>query len=366
MNADVIVIGAGIVGCAVARSLTRDGLSVAVLDPDPPGQHASWAAAGMLAPQAESESPDPLLPLLLQAGAAYPGYVAELEAEMSVSVGYSAAGMLLLALDAGAGERLSERFAWQSGLGLAVDRLTSAEARELEPVISSSVTSALWFAGDHAVDNRLLTRALHASAAGAGAQFHAKRVVRVELGPSGGRAVTSDGTSFDGRRMVLAAGSWSGGIEGLPRRVPVEPAHGELISYNAPGMIRHTIAAERGYLVPRADGRIIAGATLGRVGFNSATTPSGLAKVKAMAAALVPSLADLEVADHWAGLRPGTPDDLPILGPDPEHPSLIYATGHYRNGILLGPITGSIVADLIAGRPPAADIADFSIDRFES
>lgn len=366
MRADVAIIGAGIIGCAAARGLAREGRSVIVLDPDGPGTHASFAAAGMLAPQAESDSLDPLLPLLLAGRAVYPEYVAELEGETGIQVGYASAGMLVLALDLRDREQIAERFEWQSSFGLEVEQLSAEEARRLEPAISSEVTSALRFRGDHSVDNRLLTGALHLASERAGVHFLAEEALRIETGGAAGSAVvTSGGTRIDAARVVLAAGSWSGRIGGLPRPVPVEPVHGELICYRAPGLVRHTIATHGSYLVPRGDGRLIAGATASRIGFTATTTDAGRALVKERAEMLVPALADLEIVDHWSGLRPGTPDDFPILGADPDHPSLIYATGHYRNGILLAPITASIVADLVAGRAPSVDISPFGIERFE-
>lgn len=366
MPTDVVVIGAGIVGCAVARSLAREGLSVLVLDPDPPGQHASWAAAGMLAPQAETDAPDPLLPLLLLARSQYPEYIRELEVETGADVGYSDAGMLFLALDERSDARLEKRQRWQSELGLPVERLSPAEVREIEPAITSNVVSALGFRGDHAVDNRLLTEALYRSAKAATARFRSEAVEGLSFDSVGARIRTSAGETLEADRVVIAAGSWSGRIAGLPRPVPVEPVHGELISYFAPGLLRRTVAVEGGYLVPRTDGRLIVGATAERVGFSAVPTDAGLATLRSVAERVVPELAKQTVTDHWAGLRPGTPDDLPILGPDPDLPALFYATGHYRNGILLAPLTGEIIADLMIGRFPKADISAFRPERFET
>jgi glycine oxidase len=362
---DVAVVGAGIVGCAIARSVARDGHSVVVLDPDPPGQHASWAAAGMLAPQAETDSPDPLLPLLLQARDRYREYIRELESETDVDVGYSDAGMLFLALDEHAHERVIERVRWQSEAGLPIELLAGGQVRALEPAITPDVVSAINFRGDHSVDNRLLTQALYSSAEAAGARFHFEAAERLSFRDGCCTILTSAREEITATRVVVAAGSWSGNIAGLPRRLPVEPVHGELISYSAPGLLGRTIGVEGGYLVPRTDGRIIVGTTVNRIGFSAAPTQTGLMAVKKIAERVVPELSRIQVTDHWAGLRPGTPDGLPVLGQDPDVPSLLYATGHYRNGILLAPLTGEIIAGLIAGRPEIADISEFRPDRFE-
>lgn len=366
MHTDVVVIGAGIVGCAVARSVARDGHSVVVLDPDPPGQRASWAAAGMLAPQAESDSADALFPLLLEARDRYPAFVREIEAETGIDVGYSDAGMMFVALNDAADDRLIERFRWQSEMGLPIERLGADEVQTLEPAVTAEVIGGLRFQGDHAVDNRLLTRALYSSAEAAGARFRSEGVGSLSLNGGNVRLHTFEGEKIEAGRIVIAAGSWSGGVEGLPRRLPVEPVHGELMSYFAPGLLRHTIGVEGGYLVPRTDGRIIAGTTVSRIGFSSEATQAGAAVVKSLAERIIPQLASVPVTDHWAGLRPGTPDGFPILGQDPEFPALLYATGHYRNGILLAPITGEIIADLIARRAPTVDISDFRAERFEA
>lgn len=365
-TADVVVVGAGIIGCAIARELARKRVGVVVVDRDRPGRHASWAAAGMLAPQAESDDRNELLSFLLRARALFPDLVRNLEEETGVDVGYDTTGMLLVALNEDDGDALRERYEWQFSEGLAVERLTDAEVQRLEPGLSLEVRSALRFAGDHRVDNRLLTHALWQAAERAGARFLTGSAAR-RIRATGERLVVEldRGESLEAAVVVLAAGSWSGRIEGLPRAVPVEPIHGQLISFDAdPASFQHSVASPRGYLVPRADGRLIAGTTAEKVGFRTTVTRAGLDRITTLALEIAPDLAGVPVGAHWSGLRPGTPDGLPILGRDPDWPNLIYATGHYRNGILLAPLTAQIIGDLVQGGADSVDLAPFRIDRF--
>lgn len=366
MTADVVIVGAGIIGCATARALAREGRSVLVVDREDPGRHASWAAAGMLAPQAEADRQDDFLDLLLLARSRFPDLAAELKDETGLDVGYRAEGMMVTAFDDEDEAELRERHEWQRAAGLDVEALTPEEARGLEPILSQELRGALLFPGDHQVDNRILVRALWFSAHAAGARFASGTGVRgLEQHGAGVRLQMEDGDTVDAPIAVLAAGSWSGRIAGLPRTIPVEPVHGQLIALDTtPPVLRHNVASARGYIVPRADGRLIVGATMERVGFHTAVTPVGMSAMTQVAIQISDELRDRRILAHWSGLRPGTPDGLPILGPDPDLPHLIYATGHFRNGILLAPVTAEIVGDLVASRPPRVDLAPYRADRF--
>lgn len=366
MKSDVAIIGAGIVGCAVARKLAREGASVTVIDRDEPGRQASWAAAGMLAPQAEADREDPFLSLLLRARDEFPRLAEDLRLETRMDVGYRTDGVLFVGFDEEDAAEMRRRFEWQSKAGLDIEAISGDEAREREPILSRAVTGALLVAGDHQVDNRALARALWFSAHSAGAHFligHAAQ--RLEKTGAGLQIELASGDAVGADRVVLAAGSWSGGLAGLPRAVPVEPVHGQLIALDtAPPLLRHVIVGPRGYLVPRSNGRLIVGATMERVGFRTGVTAAGLRFLADVAAEISPELADRRVVAHWSGLRPGTPDNRPILGPDPDLPELIYATGHFRNGILLGPLTGEIIGEVAMGRPSPVDLAPYRADRF--
>ncbi len=263
--ADVVIVGGGVIGCAIARRAARDGLSVVVLERGTPGMEASWAAAGMLSPLAEADAPGPFLDLLVRAREMYPAYAAALREDTGVDVAYADAGTLYAALREEDEAELEARWRWQSAAGLTLQRLTAAEAREAEPALSPAVRGALRCPGDHQVDNRALGAALWSAAARAGAEFwlgaHALRVLR-----DGDRAAgveCADGERIGAGSVVLAGGAWAGRMEGLPRPVPVEPVHGQLLAMEtAPPLFRHVVDSPRCYLVPRVDGRVIAGATV--------------------------------------------------------------------------------------------------------
>ena len=363
---DVVVVGGGVIGCALARKLALAGARVTLLERDEPGAHASWAAAGMLSPLAEADEPGPFLDLLRDSRALYPDFARTLEEETGIAVGYRTEGSLFLALAAADERTLQHRYEWQSAAGLPVERLTGAEALRLEPALAPATRAALRFPEDHQVDNRLLARALPAAARAAGAEIRIgveARRVRVK-GRKAAGVVTAVGERIDAGAVVVAAGSWAGTLAGLPRPVPVFPVHGQLLALGvAPPPFGHVVHSPRVYLVPRAGQRVIAGATVERIGYEKMVTAGGLLGLLAPAIELVPSLRNAPLVESWSGLRPGTPDDLPILGADPEVGGLFYATGHYRNGILLAPVTADLVAGAVLGEP-SPRLEPFSIARF--
>ncbi|MET0400317.1 MAG: glycine oxidase ThiO [Longimicrobiaceae bacterium] len=364
---DVVVVGAGVVGLAVARHLALRGARVRVLERGEPGAEASWAAAGWLAPLVEADGPGPFLELLLRGRAMYPAFAAAMREETGIDIGYADAGTLSLALTGADAEAMERRHAWQSAAGLPAERLTAEEARALEPGIAPEVRRALLFPGDHQVDNREMARALCAAARRAGAEVRAGTAVE-RLAWSGGRLAgveLAGGERVHADAVVLAAGCWAGRLPGLPRPLPVLPVHGQIAAVSVvPQRFRHCVDTPRCYLVPRADGRLIAGATVERGVWRKAVTPAGLCSVLAGAAEIAPWIGGLPLAASWSGLRPGTPDDLPVLGPDPDVPELFYATGHFRNGILLAPLTGEVVGEMVLGGNPGADLRPFGIARF--
>ncbi|HEX2204842.1 MAG TPA: glycine oxidase ThiO [Longimicrobium sp.] len=316
---------------------------------------------------AEASAPGPFLDLLLRAREAYPPFAAALREETGVDVGYSGAGTLFLSLREEDDGELEARHAWQSAAGLGVERVTAEEARALEPALSPAVRFALRFPGDHQVDNRALGPALWSAAARAGAEFRlgAEAVAVPRAGDRVAGVELSDGTRIGSGAVVVAGGCWSARLDGLPRPLPVEPVHGQLLALSAvPPLFRHVVDSPRVYLVPRADGRVIAGATVERVGFRKAVTPWGVRRLLDGAVETAPALEHAPLAETWSGLRPGTPDGFPILGPDPDLPNLVYATGHFRNGILLAPLTGDAIGDLLLGEAVETDLAPYRISRF--
>lgn len=364
-ESDVIIVGAGIVGLSAARQLAAAGSRVLVVERRRVGAEASSAAAGILSPQAEAEADSPLLDLALLARERHASLAPALEEETGISVGYSSRGLIELALTDEDERALLRRREWQRARGLQVDLLGPQEVREAEPNVNPEVRRALYFAGDHRVDNVCLTRALAASAVRKGAAILSGRPV-MGLAVEGGRVVGVEAGSETLRAPVVvnAMGAWAGLLGGDPQPPPVEPVRGQIVAFEmAPDLLHHVVYSRRGYLVPRANGQTLAGSTLERAGFDKSVTAAGLKAILEIALEIAPVLADVRVADSWAGLRPASPDGLPVLGPG-ALPGLVHAGGLYRNGILLGPLAGEIAADLVLGREPPVDLAPFSVGRF--
>lgn len=373
MMTDVVVIGGGAIGLASAWRLAQGGLTVTVCDPAP-GSQATHASAGMLAPVTEAHyGEDRLLALNLTAAARWPAFAEELEAESGHPVGYRTCGSLLVALDADDARVLDDLGAYLHRLGLAAEALTGAQTRSVEPALAPGVRRGLRVIGDHQADNRLLVEALLAALAHRGVDVRRQNVRRIVIEGGAVRGVELDtGTVIDGERILLAAGAWSAGIDGVPpdARLPVRPVKGQILRIQGPadqpvlaGNVRGLVRGRSLYLVPRASGRIVVGATVEEQGFDTTVTVEGIHQLLHDAAVLVPGLLDLELAEIGAGLRPGTPDNEPVVGPTTVE-GLVVATGHHRNGILLTPVTADAVAGLFGVGPTVDEIAGFGPERF--
>jgi glycine oxidase len=365
-QADVAVVGGGGAGLAAARELGREGLSVVVFDAAYEGGPASNAAAGMLAPQAEADCADELFELLSASRDMYPEFAESLREESGVDIELDRTGTLYIAFTEEDEREAAKRFEWQTRAGLSVERLTAEEARTLEPRVSPRVRSALRFPRDWQVENRKLVRALRASVESFGARVVEGAEAHGVYVSRDGRAegvVTPEGIVQAGA-VVFAAGAWSSRLRKLsvppselketeladdPR---VEPVRGQVLCFrqddSQPPLFRHVVYSPRGYVVPRRDGRLLAGSTTEHAGFDCRVTVEGINSVRARAEEIAPALAALEPSDAWAGLRPRAWDGLPVLGESEEVRGLFYATGYYRNGILLAPASGRIVADLVS------------------
>jgi glycine oxidase len=366
--ADVAIVGGGIMGCAVALRLVQRGLRVTVIERGIPGAEASSAAAGILGPQMEAEGPGPLLDLGLRSRALYPALAVELHDATGIDVGYAKSGVLAVALTDEEERELGARRTWQTARGLRVESLSAAAARELEPELSPDVRGAIRFLDDAQVSARELARAFSQAAAAAGARFLQGRYVRrVVIANGAATGVELDGEILAAGVVVVAAGSWSALVEGggIPAQV-VRPARGQMVSIETrPPLFRHVVSAHgRGYLVPRRDGTVLAGSTVEMAGFRKEVTVGGLAQILSMARALIPALGEAAVTATWSNFRPYTEDHLPVLGHTPID-GLVLATGHYRNGILLAPITAWAIAELIASGQSSIDLAPFSVTRFD-
>jgi len=362
---DVIIVGAGIVGLSTARTLARADSRVLVVERRRVAAEASSAAAGILAAQAEAEAGSPLLELALMAREYHVRLGPILEDETGMSLDRSSRGLIELAFTEEEEQSLLRRVKWQRARGLGVEILSPSELKEAEPNLREGVRRALFVAQDRSVDNIRLTRALATSAVARGAAILAGRPVSGLLIEDGRVAgVRAGNEELRAPLVINAMGAWAGLLGGDPEPPPVEPVRGQIVAFEvAPPLFRHVVYSQRGYLVPRGDGRVLAGSTMERAGFDKSNTAAGLLSVLTTALEIAPVLGDVRVSSSWAGLRPGTPDGLPIIG-EGAVPGLLHAAGLYRNGILLGPLVGEIVAGLALGQSPPIDLASFSPGRF--
>lgn len=367
---DAVVIGGGVIGLAAAWRSARAGLDVALVDPRP-GSGASWAAAGMLAPVTEVRfGEEPLLRLNIAARERYPSFVAELEDVTQQDVGYRDRGTLVAARDADDNAVLADLFGFQRELGLEVERLTSRDCRVLEPSLSPGVRGGILVEGDHQVDNRALVEALERACRIAGVTMVPARATSLEL--SGG-AVAGVATDDEGviasPRAVLCTGCWAGTIAGVPPGAlpPVRPVKGQLLHLRGRAgddpLLTRTVRGLEVYIVPRRDGRVVVGATVEEQGFDDRITAGAVLDLLRRAYELVPGIVDLELTETTAGLRPATPDNAPAIGATPVD-GLVVATGHFRNGILLCPVTADAVAALLCGGRVPHSVEPFSPRRF--
>lgn len=367
---DCIVIGGGVIGLAIARALRRDGLRVTLFERNTqPGGEASWAAAGMLAPQAEADQPGVLFDLCTASRALYPAFAEALRDETGIDVELRREGTLLLAFNEAEAAALSRRQAWQTSAGLRAEMLTPTQAREMEPHLSGAIHAALYLPDDWQVDNRRLTQALVAAAFRAGVDIHCDAGdLRVVIEEGRIQGIAALGKIWSAPLVVNAAGSWAARMSPELLRLPpasVRPIRGQMLSMNLqpPDILNHVVRTERAYLVPRRDGRLVVGATVEDVGFAKQVTAGAVSKLLSGTIEAVPILADMPLGDLWTGLRPLAEDDLPILG-ETDVKGLFCATGHYRNGILLTPVTAELIRCLVADRTPPLDPMPFSPRRF--
>ena len=352
----------------MAWSLAREGVQTTVFERGRLGQEASWAAAGVLGPQAEVEGPGPFLDLCIRARLALDATLERLVREGGVDPEYDDAGVLYVALNEDEQAELEHRLRWQCAAGLTVGELTGAQVRARAPYLSADVTYGLYFATDRQCDNRKLNQAYVNAAARAGVAFR-EGAQADEVQIRGGRAIgvrLHDGSIHEADIIVDAAGCWASQIRGVESdRIEIRPVRGQIICFETrPGAIEHAIFSRRCYLVPRRDGRLLAGSTREEAGYDKSVTLAGLAAIANGARALIPDFAATPFREAWAGLRPATRDLLPVIGPSPTINGLYYAVGHFRNGILLSALTGELIADLITGRKPSVDLTPFSSARF--
>lgn len=361
-----LVVGGGVIGCALARELAREGVRTTVVERGEPGGEASGAAAGLLSPQAEALAPGSFFDLALASRDLYPEWSEELRRETGIDVGYRRTGILRCDFGEDSGG-LESRLAWQRPAGLSVEEAGRERIAALSGgLVGRDVSRAFFFPDDGVVDPVPLMRALAVSAERGGVKLLRNRTVRrfaVEGGVCVGVETEGEGEVLRADCVVDAAGAWAS-FDRKTAALPVEPVRGQMVELKPLRPLPTVAWSEDVYLVPRTDGRVLAGSTEERVGFVREVTASAVARLVVAACRLVPDLASGVFSRAWAGLRPGTADGLPILGASAV-PGLWLAAGHFRNGILLAPATARLLARAIAGDAPP-ELRPFSLDRFLS
>lgn len=362
---DVIVAGGGIVGLSAACELAKRGVRCTVFDRSRVGREASFAAGGILSPQAETRPDSPLLPLALRARDRHISLAEELLNLTGISVEHTRFGVLSLAFSEEERVALMHLAEAQRHLGLRAEMLSRDALKQLEPSVHDGAIAAAHFPDDHRVDNRRLMEALKKLALSRGVsirEFTALR--RVEVENNRVVAVRTDAERIPTNAVINALGAWAGQLDGDTEAPPVRPVKGHMMSLVDGPALRHVVYGHHGYLVPRSDGRLIVGSTMEEAGFDTRITAEGIGRLIQIAAEIAPNTRQAAISETWTGLRPATPDGLPVIGRSTVD-GLIVAGGLFRNGILLGPLVGEIVAALAVENDAGADLTAFDPGRFK-
>ncbi|MHB8439155.1 MAG: glycine oxidase ThiO [Acidimicrobiales bacterium] len=373
-RADVAVVGGGVIGLAAAWRLAGDGMSVAVIDPSA-GHGASWVAAGMLAPVTEAHrGEEELLDLNLASWRRWPGFAAALAEASGRDPGYWPCGTLMVGADGGDRAWIDDLYSLQVSLGLDVTALTARAARQLEPSLAPALRGGMWAPGDGQVDNRLLIEALLQATRAAGVDHVAEHVVEVSCAAGRAEGVrTASGEQIRAPVVVLAAGWRTASLAGVPDGLlpAIRPVKGQIVRLGPRPAIPRLVRSVRGlvegsslYLVPRRDGSLVVGATVEEQGDDTDVTAGAVYELLRDARRLVPVTSELAVDELSAGLRPGSPDNRPLIGQVPGVEGLLVAAGHYRNGVLLAPVTAEALSALVTGGEPPAEIGPMAPSRF--
>jgi glycine oxidase len=369
-TSDVLIIGAGVIGLSIARELHKRGVGkICIVEKGAVGRESSWAAAGILAPQIEADIDDDFFRLCFESNRIYRQFADELRDETNIDIELDQSGTLYLGFHDKDSAEIRERYEWQRAAGLEIEHLTADETLRLEPNLSPNVRESLYFPREGQVENRKLVEAL--------VRYAELNGINIIDNSEVGRVLTKNGivTGAETRNetytadvVVVASGAWTSTIKfgeiSLP--IQVKPIRGQMICYRPPTPIcGHVVYSNRGYLVPRADGRLLVGATAEDVGFDKSIMETGVHSLQMAAIEIAPKLETLEIVDKWAGLRPYIHGGRPAIGQVPGVNGLFIATGHFRNGILLAPITARLIADAIAGNEQDIFLKSFGLNRVE-
>ncbi|MBI3304468.1 MAG: glycine oxidase ThiO [Deltaproteobacteria bacterium] len=361
-TADVVVVGGGIIGCAIAYYLAREKVRTVVIDKGQPGHEASSAAGGFLAVASGSQRRGPTFELKRASLALYEPLVQELKEQTGIDSEYLRYGLLELIRSDEDGERLRALYNLRREQGLPAEWLSAEDVWKLEPKLTREIRGAAFFPGDPHLNNTKLTQTLAVGAQKLGVEFLAGRAV-TEIKKEGSRvvAVSAEGEEVKGEKVIIAAGSWSGKVGKLfGLTIPVEPAKGQMMTCRA-DFLHHLVSWGDHYLVPRLNGEVLIGATVEFVGFNKEVTLEAVRDFLEKTAEIMPALVKRPLGRAWAGLRPYSATGRPIIGPAPGLDNVILATGHFRDGILLAPITGKLIAELITSGTPSLSLEPFGL-----
>lgn len=367
MTRDVIVVGGGVIGCSIAWRLAQAGLKVTLFERRRVGCEASRAAAGMLSPQGESQTPGPFFDLCLRSRTMYRGFADELRDASGIDAQYIDEGTLFVVLQGEDAENKTAWARWQLEADLPVEHVSADDVRRLEPAVTETAVRAVFLSQEHQVENRRLMDALELAMKRAGVEvIEDAEVTAIATGHGRVTGVIAKDRRFDAGFVVVAAGAWSSRLlEPLGLNVKVIPARGQMIALRGETCpITRVLHSSNVYVVPRRDGRILIGATVEYTGFQKGVTVDGVRRLLSAAEDLVPSLGEFEIVETWSGLRPDTNDHLPIIGkggPD----NLLLATGHFRNGILLAPLTAELVENILTQGFVSEDLKPFDVSRFD-
>ncbi|CAN5332956.1 glycine oxidase ThiO [soil metagenome] len=369
MTSDVLVIGGGVIGLSIAREFHKKGLrKIAILERGKIGKESSYAAAGMLSPNVESEKIDNFYLFCSESNKLYPNFAAELFDETAVDIEYECRGTLYLAFNQAEVSEIRRRFEWQKSAGFEVESLSAMETHKIEPFVSPNILESMFYPNDGQVENRQLLNALKKYCEINKIEFYENTEIENLLIENG--KIIGAATAYEkhfAEKVILTTGAWTSFVKAENFTMPkVKPIRGQMISFQtAKRLFDKVIYSPRGYLVPRRDGRILIGATVEDVGFDKKVTDTGTEFLRETAAEIAPGLANLEIKENWAGLRPVSTDGLPILGEFSGIKNFFIATAHYRNGILLAPLTAKILTDKIVDKKESDYLKIYGLHRFQ-